>query len=323
MKEYDKYKSKREREQDLDHQFDRILQCLKENKLSGKQYHRLLRMIVRNVRHSAHLSFDIGGETIDAVTCSIFTNAYQTDPSYHCLNNHTKDFNNYIDIKCKGNTKLQAILLGHIISSRKWKQIATNSLQIKDSLDLKETIQQGIYSNMSLRRFSTGHAKTHTILGQHVVASEAKIRQALSELYMDTESYQWMNMAISEAERQYHNGDTNLQIATYTCDPFELLATTFEDELNSRQINIHQGRGVRTLIVNYGIDKYAEGIAVSLLLGCRATANNSGTRRRPLAYAEKPATLRHILLKASVLCSFIKPIGMPHNLICSRQCDSV
>ena len=45
----------------------------------------------------------------------------------------------------------------------------------------------------------------------------------------------------------------------------------------------------KTLIVNLGVDKWAGGFMYSMLLCCRSTHNNSAKRRRPLAYAEKPA----------------------------------
>ena len=47
--------------------------------------------------------------------------------------------------------------------------------------------------------------------------------------------------------------------------------------------------GRETSIINIGMDKWADGLMYSALLCTKATKNNSPKRRRPIAFAERPA----------------------------------
>ena len=47
--------------------------------------------------------------------------------------------------------------------------------------------------------------------------------------------------------------------------------------------------GWKTLIVNIGMDEWDDGVMDSGLLCTKVNNNNSPKRRRPIAFAEKPA----------------------------------
>ena len=158
-KQCKEYKSKYDKNCSLEHQLNDVLQYLEKDKLPKKSYHKLMHSVLNKVRKSGHLTFDIGKYKIDAIVCSVFKEDNQENPTHDCLNQHTQNLNEFLKVKCRGNMNLQSVLIGHVINTRRWKQIALESLKVSQTLSVKESVQQFIHSNSSLRRFCKFNAK--------------------------------------------------------------------------------------------------------------------------------------------------------------------
>ena len=136
--------------------------------------------------------------------------------------------------------------------------MALRTLQVTQKLDLKQTIQQYIYSNSSLRRFCNGNAQRNKIMGIQTVASESSIRKALMSQFLSTEQYEMCDMEISAAESTHNNNHTHLNVGVFRCHQFEQLCVILQLELTSQEVHFHTFWGFATLIINLGIDKWAD-----------------------------------------------------------------
>ena len=119
-------------------------------------------------------------------------------------------------MKTRGNEALKCTCLSHILSSKKWFQIAWNALQIY------------IKSNQSLRRFCLGTAQRNEMLSHRTTAREVQIRAPSNGKHLESEICKICRLQITVAESQYNNGNECKQLAVFRCNPMEQSSNTFE-----------------------------------------------------------------------------------------------
>ena len=169
----------------------------------------LMQSVLKKVNCAGHSSFNIGMHTIHAVICTVFRHNNQNDPKYQCLNKHTQDFNLFMDVKCRQNSELQSELLAHILNNNRWKQIALKSLQLCSSLNLKQSVQQYIQSNSSLRRWCNG--KLFVVTSTEVTTLSWQIGHAH---ILDLCHYRLGVINLSRSEKKFLEWHLNLKFVS-------------------------------------------------------------------------------------------------------------
>ena len=122
-----------------------------------------------------------------------------------------------------------------------------------------------------------------------IKANEVAVRHARAREQMQTEQYRYCSMEISEKEMKHNNNEKHQQVATFCCSHLKQLCVSFEKELNSHPVLYNDSFNVKTLLINFGVDKCRNGFMYSLPLCTREKYNNSAKRRRLIASAKAPA----------------------------------
>ena len=162
-------------------------------------------------------------------------------------------------------------------------------MNVCDKLNKKQTVLQFICSSSSLRNFCSTNVERDRLIGYRTTEGETVIRQAINAEQLQTEFYRVCKMEISEAESAYNGGSKYKDINTFYCDPTEQICVSLAKELQTNSIFVLTMFGFSNLNVNLGMDKWEDGLMYSALLCTKDSRNNSAKRRRPIAFAEKPA----------------------------------
>lgn len=134
-----------EKEQDMDHMLDVIINKLMNDELTEHQHKKLMTFILRKVRISndGHLYFNTKSHNIHAVICQEFEQLTDDNlPLESAMNNHQRNLNLFINVKCKGNEEMAKKFMCYIAKTKKWKSSIYSSLKLSDRLNTKQSMVQ-------------------------------------------------------------------------------------------------------------------------------------------------------------------------------------
>ena len=179
-----------------------------------QQYKKLMTSVLRKVRASeeGHLFFNTTRHKIHAVICKEFEN--DKLPLEGAMNNHTRNLNLFIDLKCNGNQDMANKFMGHIAKTQRWKNSIYSSLKLSVRLSTKETMIQYM-------RFCRNNAMQHRIFGYKTAQEQ-----------LSTEVYGVCSMEVSEEYAKKNKGRKLVDVNTFHLNPFEQICCTFEKIIN-------------------------------------------------------------------------------------------
>eukprot|EP01084_Bolivina_argentea_P045638 84011_1 len=285
--------------------------------LFESQQKRLLYLIQNVLKNScireyadghSHLQFNTGigcSQSLNALTFKVF-NTSQLDQDHiatSTMNKHLVDLNRLIDIKCDSNDKIKSLVVIALAKSNIWTKTIQNALDIQHQLNAKQTIINFKNSKQSLTKFHQQGVYINKILQTPIRKGIDVIRNARKEEAMETqvEQFKLLQCPIPKSEKKSNNDEVSYElkpIATSRCNPLELIARSYRDELNNHKVAHKNYFGQKTAVVDFSVDKFEKGTMYSILLDSKDDGgNNSAERRRPLAWMESPAVENRYNLK--------------------------
>lgn len=230
------------------------------------------------------------------VRCSLFSS--DTAPNYPAIHQNVNNLREFIDIKCRRESKIIECLPKLLAKSTDFRSIFEKSPSINSKLPKEQTLTFFLNSSVPLRRFCTENTKLHRITGFHVYSQENILRKKWKEQKMKTADVESIPLEISEAERKYNEDKEEISLSVYRADPEEVLCKALLDEPNENTpLCIVERLEVKTVFVSAGTTEADHGTLCSLLTCSGHKNNNSAKRRRTCIYMETPAveTIKNLI----------------------------
>lgn len=262
------------------------------------------RQIVKNVIQKAYdnddgqsLSLQLGGKyPTKYVRCKTFGNPEGDGHGLKTIRDHIPYLNNFISITCKSDDKLEKRLVSEFAKSEKWNPLIKSTLNIAKKLNKKETIKHYINSLQAVRKWQDSNADLNRKLGiktmfsMDVINKEKHIQSMKSSIYFEADlevSKKSDDPEINNNKQRKKKKQTEYvleKFIIFNCKSEEQWVRTVEMELIQHGIVYNYSFGVKTVIGTEGMDKYGDGITVSLMTCTRSEKNNAPLKRRDIAY---------------------------------------